>query len=428
MKKGVKSLLLIAFALLYSCYDSNSLVGDADSSNEIDVTTESETSNEDLELPDENEIPDADIVEDDSFCTFGKIGGDTQLTFHSRPMHHASGPMLAFTGSEFGLAWNDSRNDPPSSQVFFSRLSLAGEEVQEDTLISELDNPGFPFITFDGDNFALILRGIYGDPPVSVIIFSKVSAEGEKIGHDNIIYEGFIEVPVMAVAGNEYGVIWSDMEIPSGIESVKFMKIGEGGEILVDPLIVVADRNYVGTPSSIVFSGSEFAVLWQDEYWYDINLFFQRISTDGTLLGSTLQITHTYSCESPSIAFTGSEYGVVCYGHWTEDTNDILLIRLSPDGEMLGEEIRLTEGIADLRFPSIAYSGSEYGISWADWEHRIIMGRFQPDGERIQGEIEVINSAITNRGTIPLVSTGSEYSMVWEYDENIYFTKIGCTR
>jgi hypothetical protein len=199
---------LISIAAFPCCYSSGRNTGDAASSDDSHEESGEDVAPWDGEPEDASDIADMEQEDQDSYCPFGKIVGDTQMTFHTAPFRRAWGSMLAFTGSELGLAWGDSRNIPPRIQIFFTRLSLSGEKLQDDTLISELDDVEAAYMVFDGDSFALVWPRMYGDPAIFDIVFSRVSAAGEKIGHDTIVHESeYVGFPVMAAAGDGFGLL-----------------------------------------------------------------------------------------------------------------------------------------------------------------------------------------------------------------------------
>jgi predicted 3-demethylubiquinone-9 3-methyltransferase (glyoxalase superfamily) len=96
-------------------------------------------------------------------------------------------------------------------------------------------------------------------------------------------------------------------------------------------------------------------------------IYFARISSDGaTKLGSDLRLTSDASAsESPSLAWTGSEFGV----SWADDRDgnyEIYFARVSSFGAKLGSDLRVTSNGSFSYFPSLAWTGSEFGVSWHD--------------------------------------------------------------
>ena len=102
---------------------------------------------------------------------------------------------------------------------------------------------------------------------------------------------------------------------------------------------------------SLVWTNSEFGLSWQDNRDGNYEIYFARISADGTKLGSDARIT---TGTSPSLVWAGSEYGVSWDG--------IYFVRISAAGEQIGSELYVSDDCffcERVDYPSLVWSGSE---------------------------------------------------------------------
>jgi hypothetical protein len=432
----IKILAVIIFTVAGGCYRS------ANNTSDIQISDEGHEFLADEGLEEEffeSEAIDAEgDVEDEDvtlFCDMRKLDESIQLTFHGgyQPPK-ARSPEFAFNGSEFGLTWIDSRDTRPDSRVFFNLISRTGTKLMEDMRLSELDSPGHPFITYSSSSKEYAITWIRedGDIMESYILFTRVSDEGMKIGDDILVTESPDpkSQPLIVPASVGYGMLWCDF--PTDHCDLKFMRLGPEGDRLSDERMIAQNIWLYANYYDLVFTGSEFAAVWYDGYEYDANVYFERISMDGSPLQEPIKITTEPggTCMYPTMVFTGSRFAVACVSYRAGDNSGIYLILLSPEGERLSGDIELTDGLARYDYPSLEYLGEELGLLWMvhanDGRDRILFRRFTLDGAQIGEVIEVTDELSTMIGAIPLASTGSEYSMLWEMDPNIFFTRIGC--
>ena len=117
---------------------------------------------------------------------------------------------------------------------------------------------------------------------------------------------------------------------------------------------------------SLAWTGSEFGVSWYDYRDGNYEIYFARVSSSGAKLGSDLRVTSDASSSSyPSLAWTGSEFGV----SWSDNRDgnwEIYFARVSSSGSKLGDDLRVTSAAGWSEYPSLSWTGSEFGLSWMD--------------------------------------------------------------
>ena len=67
-----------------------------------------------------------------------------------------------------------------------------------------------------------------------------------------------------------------------------------------------------------------------------------------------------------SLVFTGVEYGV-SWGHYGSGVSDIYFARISTGGTKIGSDARITDAPEGSAYPSLVYKGDMYGVTWQDF-------------------------------------------------------------
>jgi hypothetical protein len=135
----------------------------------------------------------------------------------------------------------------------------------------------------------------------------------------------------------------------------------------------------------------------------------------------------------PSLAWTGSEYGI----SWDEERDgnyEIYFAWLDPSGQKIGSDVRVTWDSAYSLNPSLVWTGSEYGVSWnffQDGKHDIYFARLDSSGNKIGSDLRVTRNP-ANYSEPFLIWTGSEHTISWDDSRSgfyeIYLAQIHCNQ
>ena len=183
----------------------------------------------------------------------------------------------------------------------------------------------------------------------------------------------------------------------------------DGFTIMLDDVRITSDG--IGSYSpALVWTGSEYGVSLKHGGGEDAEIYFVRISEAGSKTGTDVRITnHGGRSYYPSLVWTGSEYGV----SWCDDRDgnyEIYFTRISDDGSKIGSDVRVTNDGGRSYYPSLVWTGSEYGVSWCDdrdGNYEIYFTRISDDGSKIGSDVRVTNDG--GRSYYPsLVWTGSD--------------------
>jgi len=301
----------------------------------------------------------------------------------------------------------------------------SGDDVR---ITSDGSNSGYPSLIWTGSEFGVSWHDSRdGD---SEIYFTRISPLGSKLGGDERItnYIGNSSVSSLTWTGSEFVVSWEDERF--GNDEIYFTRISAGGTEIGDDTRITIDGADSWEPS-LTWTGSEFGASWTDYRDGNWEVYFTRISAGGTEIGDDTGITIDGSDSlAPSLAWTGSEFGV----SWTDyrDGNyEIYFTRISAGGTEIGDDIRITNDGADLGGTSLIWTGSEFGVCWYDFRDgngEVYFTRISAAGNKIGDDVRITTDG--DESWVPsLTWTGSEFGVSWYdgrgdgYDE-IYFTRI----
>lgn len=304
-----------------------------------------------------------------------EIGPATQVT--TAPLQ-AFNPRLAWTGTEYGVVWVDDRSG--SFQVYFARLDAGGARLGDDRQVTQA-------ASLNGDTTRL------------------------------------------AWNGSGYGVVWA-----AGIGPALFFGRLDATGAVVDPEapeVQVTGQMFHLPSASLVWNGDGYGLAWEDTRDGNFEIYLSRLDANGTRIGVDTRVTFSpIASIQPTLVWTGSEYGLV----WNETNNledHVHFTRISPAGVPLGPGGPVTSGPGNVSAPGLAWDGAGYGLAWtryseegADVYFRHLDAAGTPDGDEV--------GASTNPSTQVLWSiawSGEHFGLAW-YDHRfgdpeIFFRLVG---
>ena len=278
--------------------------------------------------------------------------------------HNIHEPSLAWTGSEIGIAWERSSGEYP--EVYFTLLSAAGDRLMEDVRVTYDEWMSVsPHIAWTGSEFAIAwVDTRLTESPCSMmgcsydIYFARVSAEGVKTGDD-------IRVSDTAVTGRGYwGPVWiSRAGSELGIFWNMFSRLNLAGLEAGPDMFLGHERE--GLPA---WTGSEYGLLWASWMSDPVDrqgVYFTRRGPTGEERGRTLVEAMEYSNDEFSIAWADGRFGVLWYAS-EEDGSSIYFRSLTANGELEGIKIKIAGTLAHISHHGLAWSGSELGVAWSE--------------------------------------------------------------
>jgi hypothetical protein len=178
---------------------------------------------------------------------------------------------------------------------------------------------------------------------------------------------------------------------------------------------------------SLVWTGSEYGMAWWDDRDGNMEIYFARLDSSGSKIGADVRVT-TESAESgyPSLVWTGTEYGVA----WHDDRNghyEIYFTRLDASGTKIGSDLRVTDAPDDRYYPSLVWTGTGYGVAWEDfrdgYNHETYFALLDASGNKVGTDVQVTfpDDECWNPS---LVWTGSEFGLACADTSDIRFVRL----
>lgn len=272
-------------------------------------------------------------------------------------------PRIAWSGTEYGVTWYDARSG--NNEIYFARVSASGAPVSGGELRVTEDSGSslYPDVEWCGTEWGVA----WHDSRTTTwdIYYARVSALGTKLGSEWQITSdaGFSYYPSLAWDGAYCGVAWHDSR--STATDIYFARVLPTGGKQGSDIQVTSDASSSTSPS-LVWTGSAYGVAWQDTRTTSYDIYFQRLSAYGDLLGGNVQVTSDAGGSyEPSLAWTGSEFGVA----FSDDRNgasDVYFARITAAGAKTGSDVRLTAVVPYVGRPRLAFGTLGYAITFKD--------------------------------------------------------------
>lgn len=224
--------------------------------------------------------------------------------------------------------------------------------------------------------------------------------------------------------GSEFGVVWNTAQ--DGVAHVFFTRLTVTGERLgVD--ILVSDEDAVATSPSLVWTGTEYGVGWWDYRHGDREIYFVRLSEAGAKNCTDVRLTEVeetsgFAEQQIGIVWTGSEFGM----SWIDSrsiSNEVYFTRLSDTGIEIGNEVLVSGGLSYARGQSLAWTGSQFALSWADDLHDEGLSFALVSSDGLVQE-PALRFPSFNVWPTSLVWTGTAFGVAWGHGF-VRFTSIG---
>lgn len=323
-------------------------------------------------------------------------------------------PNILLQNSNYLIMWSDniSQQDEINTAILTDNNVLNNQTVMSENIYESILANG----AWNGTNSILVWED--GHPNRRDISYLKVDVDGNKIFKEKSLTNqtasvnkvGFSKNPQIAWNGESFGSVWWDSrnDIVGNYQSgfLYYQKLTESGQLTGNNIAITSSFSTEFFPD-IVWGNDEYGIVWEDDRDGQYDIYFIRIDAEGNIVeDSETKITETVTASTkPVISWNGSSYGVV----WQEEVSnsgtegthtEIFYQKISASGEKVGVGIRLTtKNSGDSESPKIVLSGTNYGITWADYRNypnkdnsNIYFIEINSDGAFVVNEENVTNS------------------------------------
>ncbi|HJQ96727.1 MAG TPA: putative metal-binding motif-containing protein [Candidatus Polarisedimenticolaceae bacterium] len=358
----------------------------------------------------------------DRVCdTPSKVGGsDLRVT---NAVFSSDKPSLVWNGTDFGMFYKDSRNG--GQELFFSRVSVTGAKIGGDSNLL----PGFqstsPRAVWTGSEYGVVWED------GSVVGFRRFDRNGAPIGTE-VVLGGTSPgafTPDIVWTGKEYGIVWAQYVVTP---EIFFTRLAPDATPLIPNPVQLSLGNNPSDPR-LAWNGTHYGVVWQGSSAAQ-TVFFRRVAPLDVKTGTIVELTPgTGGSFAPAIAAGGTDWGVAYADYRNGFDSEIYFSRVNAAGAEVGSDTRVTNATGASMAPSIAWSGSEWGIACEDYrsgDSEQWFARVTAAGAKIGTDFRVTTAGDTSQQG-SLVWAGGKYALAYsDYrnsgEQEIYFTRIGC--
>lgn len=271
---------------------------------------------------------------------------------------------LAWTGSEYGIAWEDFRDG--SNQIYFARLDSLGNKIGNDVRITfSSGGAGKPNLVWNGTEYGLAWSDLRDNNAGSEIYFVRIDSLGNKIGSDVRITTAWGESYWVSMVwnGTGYGLVWEDGRNSNW--EIYFARINSLGSKIGSDVRITTNTANSWNPQ-IIWTGADYGITWMDDRAGNWDIFFAKVNSSGIKSTGDIQVTSlpTHSMWS-TIDWTGTDYGIA----WTDERDgnqEIYFARLDSNGLKIGSDVRITNSAGNSRPPWMVWNGNQHSLVWCD--------------------------------------------------------------
>lgn len=222
-------------------------------------------------------------------------------------------PRGAWTGSRFGVTWQDDRSG--GYEIMFRLVNEDMTPSGTATRLTEADGMSrVPHVAWSGSEFGVVWED-NRDGGDQEIWFTRVAADGTEVGSDVRLTDmaGQSLDPRIAWTGSRWGVVWQDDGYHNS--EIAFMLLDPDAATVPTPIRVTTDSHVSASPD-MVWTGSRFAIVWRDNRSGHANIWMALLDDTGAKLVGDEQVSDTAAWSiHPAVEWSGSALGVI----WMEE-------------------------------------------------------------------------------------------------------------
>jgi hypothetical protein len=310
----------------------------------------------------------------------------------------------------------------------------------------------FPALAYDSDvNEYLLVWADYRNKDTTEwdIWAQRLSSNGTPIGQSFVISEDpesqMLPKVVYNPINKEHFVVWYG-KFSHTDRDIYARRVSSIGQLRGDRISVSVTRGVNEIHPDVAYGSrrNEYLVVWIDkrtEPYYDV--YGQRLTNEGAKLGNPITIATTTNEETrwARVAYnrTDDEYLAVWDDQVSPSDYDVFAQRVSGQGSLLGSKVLLAQSLAYQQSARAAYNSvnNEYLVVWQDGRNSAnaldIYGQILSSGGKRGDNLSI--STATRQQMEPHVtySTSNEYLVTWqdsrtdEYGPDIYGQKLSAS-
>ncbi len=391
-----------------------------------------------------------------------------------------SDPSLAFDGTNYLIAWEDSRNG--SMDIYAARVTSSGTVLDPGGIGVSTDGSSqySPAVVFNGDDHVIIWQDyrntntdIYGArvtvtgtvldpggiPVISApnpqtapacasdgvnclavcwdyrtlhnynITGARIAQDGSVLDEDGIVLSTsayWQEHVSIASDGDNFLLVWEDTR-DSDSSDIYGMRINQDGTVLDPDGIPISTADNRQRYPAVAFNGTDYFVIWDDSRNNDEDIYGTRVTTNGTVLDHAgIPVAIDAWCQTPpTVTSDGSNFLVV----WDWQQYEIRGARVSGDGTVLDPSgFLIAVNDSSRSFPAASFDGTNFLVVYTDNRNILSYDIF---GTRVSQEGIALDPGGILISTIPSYNfhpsvgfDGANYFVVWDLSGDIHGIRV----
>lgn len=345
-------------------------------------------------------------------------------------------PVVAYDGTNFLVAWQDYRSGT-SYDIYGARVSTAGTvlDLSGIPISTAANSQQAPSIAYNGTNFLIAWQDTRSGTGFYDIYGTRVSAAGTVLNVNGILISGAInhqQYPAVAYNGSDFVVAWQDNRSGTSYD-IYAARVSATGVVRnpsgIPIFTAASDQLY----PAVARAGTTCLIVWQDYRSYDI--YGARLDNTGVVLdtSSILISTLASSAYYPALAYDGTNFLIVWEDYTAINSSNIHGARVSSMGTIVASgDFPVSLSANGQYTPAVAHDGTNFLAVWQDYR----AGRTDIYGTLISETGVVLNTsgiAISTSNTSKynptLAHDGLNFLVVWsEYrgttGEDIYGARV----
>ncbi len=290
-----------------------------------------------------------------------RLGADVRVTTTTGVDAH---PALAWNGTRYGLVYAD--NTGGNYEIYFRLLEANGTPVGNPIRITNAANASdWPDLVWTGSFFGLAWEDERSGVGKEDVYFQKLDASGNKVGPEiQVTTDGARQMaPILKWTGTDFGVVWTDTRFTQ--REIYFRRLDGNGQPVGAELRVSNDGADSAWPD-LAWNGTDWATVWHDTRDGNAEVYLAKISAAGVKVGSDMRLTNANGFSGyPSIDWNGFQYGL----SWQDDRAgnvSIYFAQVNASGSKNGTDLKVSSGNGESSFTTALWNGSTFAFAWRD--------------------------------------------------------------
>lgn len=331
-------------------------------------------------------------------------------------------PCVTSSGTNYFAVWTDELRDERDIDVIGARITSAGSVSDSaGIVVSTGTNQQFgPSVASNGTDYLVAWEDSRaGDPDVYAV---RVSTDGDVLDASGISVStatGAQTNPRVASDGADYLVVWQDRRSGT-MDEVYATRVSALGTVSEAAGIAIETGHATYAPASVASNGTDYFVVWGDDRTTEIGIYGARVTSEGDVSDpSGIDIAMGRGFE-PSVASNGTDYLVV----WEDPRNsvatgsDIYGARVTSEGVVQDAAgIVISSATNEQRAASVASNGDDYFAVWQDarnsWMGDVYGARITSAGVVLDAAGIAVATSNSEKWSARVAGSGSGYLVAW---------------